>query len=145
MFLERVHTSDMIRVQMRENDLTHAAAFARHFVDTLSQRLLLVFVRRSGIEDEHLFRVVNDVTARVSRGRPRRRAYGKADVIRPEGNASRRFAIRVRYRQKSFHEIGSDAGAESPQRMQRRRHSYDLIVHPSIVSFTRPQPLTTFE
>src|SRR6185369_13799152 len=99
MFLQRVHPTHVIRMQMREYDLAHAAAFTDHVVDTFSQRLLLVFVRRPGIEDEHLLRVVNDVTARVRRWWTCRRAHWKADVIRTKRNASRWFAIRLRYRQ----------------------------------------------
>ena len=75
---------------MRQDDLAHVTSFRNHFVDTFSQRLLLVFVRRSGIEDQHLFRVVDDVAAGVSSRRPRRRAYGKAQVVRPKRDAAAR-------------------------------------------------------
>src|SRR6185437_221253 len=145
MFPQRVYATNMIGMQMREDDLTHGPALANHVVDTLSKCLLLVFVWRSGIEDDHRPGVVNDVAARVSRGRPSRRAHWKADVIRPERDASLRLTMRLIYRQKSFDEIRSDTSAESSQRMQRRRHRDYLIVHPSIVSATRRQQLAAFQ
>ena len=55
MFLQRIHAADMIRMQVRENDLAHASAFSDHVVNTFSQRLLFVFVRRSRIEDSISF------------------------------------------------------------------------------------------
>ena len=50
---------------MRDNDLAHAAAFCDHFVYTRREGLQFLIVRRTRIEDQQLYRIVNDEAARV--------------------------------------------------------------------------------
>src|ERR1700752_436988 len=45
MIFQRVHAADMIRMWMRGDDFPHPPAFRDHFVETLGQDLLLIFVR----------------------------------------------------------------------------------------------------
>src|SRR5689334_13242621 len=95
MSFQRVHAADVIRMQVRNDYRANLATFGDHVVETLSQRLLLVFVRRTGIHYENLFRRVNQVAARVRCGRTRRRAHWKADVVWPERDTACDFALRV--------------------------------------------------
>ena len=45
MCLECIDSTDVIRMQMSNDDLAHLPAFGDHFVNTLSQRLLFIFIR----------------------------------------------------------------------------------------------------
>jgi hypothetical protein len=51
---QRVYASNMIRMHVSQNYFAHASAFGNLLLDTLGEDLLLVFVRRAGIDDEKL-------------------------------------------------------------------------------------------
>ena len=65
MRFQSIHAADMIRMMMREDNLAHLSSRGSHLVNTFRQRLLLVFVRRSGIDDQQLFGSMDQVTAGV--------------------------------------------------------------------------------
>ena len=53
--------------------------------------------------------------------------------------------MRLCDRQKSLDEIGSDTRAESSQRVKRRRHRDNLIVHANDRKHRGRQPLAAFQ
>src|SRR5690349_2024649 len=95
MRLECIHAANMIRMMVRQYDLAHLAAAGDHLVNTRRQRLLLFFVRRSGIEDQQLFRRMDQVAASVSCGRTRRRANREAEVVWSKRNLTLGHAMRL--------------------------------------------------
>src|SRR5690349_12322357 len=115
-------------MQMRDDDLAHLSAFGDHFVDTRRKSFLLILPWRSGIDNQHLFGVVNDVATGVSCRWTRWCANRKTDVVRSKRDPATDFAMRMWNRQETVNEIRSDAGAESSQCVQCRRHSNNLIL-----------------
>src|SRR5215217_6585871 len=81
MCFECIHSGDVIRVQVSDDDLAHSPAFGDHLVDTRSKRFLLIFPGRSGIEDQDLFGVVNEVATGVGCRRSRWCTNGKTNVV----------------------------------------------------------------
>ncbi len=51
---ERVDASNMIRVDVSQNDFHDASACGNQGVDTVVEGLLLLFVGRAGIDDQNL-------------------------------------------------------------------------------------------
>src|SRR5258705_1969293 len=78
---EGVDTAHMIRMQMRQNYLPHSATFGNQVINASSESHLLVFIRRSRIEDENFPRAVNQVTVCMGCRRPRWGAYWETDVV----------------------------------------------------------------
>jgi hypothetical protein len=68
--------SYVIGVQVRDDDLAHAAPLGGERVEELVERGLLVLVGRARVDDDELT-PPHDVAVRVRRGRPRRRADGE--------------------------------------------------------------------
>src|SRR5918911_3112192 len=75
---ERIDPSDMIRVQMRQDNLSKLSTFGEQVVNAGGERGLLIFVGRGRINDDALIRA-DDVTVRVRRRRQGLRADRKAD------------------------------------------------------------------
>ena len=86
---------NVVRMHVSQDNLAHTSPCGDQIINGISQRLLLVFVRRSGIDDQQFFRGVNQITVRVRRRRLCRRAHRKANVIRPKLDAPHRLAMRV--------------------------------------------------
>ncbi len=52
MIIQRVHTGDVVRVNMCKNDLA-GSSFSNQIVDARGQGRLLIFIRRPGIDDQN--------------------------------------------------------------------------------------------
>src|SRR5712692_2152746 len=145
MIIQSVHASDMIRVYMRKNNLAHHPAFRDQFVKTRSQRLLLVFIRRPGIDYQDFPRRVNQIRISVRCRRQGLRTDRHANVVRMELDAARWLAMRFRHGKKSFDQVMGEAIGQSLQRMQNWRHRDDFASFPFCISVTRGNPLAAFE
>ena len=95
MSLQRIHATDVIGMQMRDDYFPRLPAFRDHFIDAFGERLLLFFVRRTGIDDQKFFRSVNQVTARVRSWWTCWRAHRKTDVVWSKRDPARDFAVRM--------------------------------------------------
>src|SRR5688572_2727474 len=138
--LQRIHATNVIGMQMGNDYFSRFSSFGHHLVDTFGERLLLLFVRRTGIDDQKLLRGVNQVTAGVRRRWTSWRADRETDVVRSKRNAARRFAVRMANRQESIDERWRHAARERSQRVQRRRNCDYLIAQPALVCIARFDP-----
>ena len=53
MTVQGIHSRHVIRMDMGQNDLADIAAAGNQIVDRVSQRVLLIFIRRAGIDDQN--------------------------------------------------------------------------------------------
>ena len=125
-----VDAANVVWMQVRQDNFTNFAAFREQFVNALSQRELLVFVRRGGVENDD-FRAADKVAIGVRGGRFGGRPHGETDKAGMKFDAARRFAMRLRQRQQTRAYIVSQTVAQSPERVQDRRHDNDLGAFPT--------------
>src|SRR6266508_4568073 len=113
---------DMIRMHVSQNYFPDASTFGNQRINTCSKSLLLIFVRRTRIDDEQLCGVVDEITVSVRSWRPGRSAHGKADVVWPKLNTAHRLTEGVWRCKKSFIKIVSQSVCQCFQSMQNWRH-----------------------
>src|SRR5438876_4920870 len=81
MTVQCVYATYMVCVQVCQDHFTDSTPLGDQIIDTCRQRLLLVFIGRSWVDDKNLARVVNEITVRMCRRRFGRRAHGEAYVV----------------------------------------------------------------
>src|SRR5678815_4541165 len=97
---------------MSNNNFPNTASLGHQRVDTFSQRLLFLFIGRTGIENQNLLGCMDQVTVCMSGGGSGWRSNWKTDVVGTKLDAADYFTMSCRSRQKSFYEIRSNSAGE---------------------------------
>src|ERR1051325_5006892 len=94
---ERLDSADVIRVQVRQDNLANLAPFTQEVADACGQRSLFLFINRGRVNDDYFF-MADDVTVGVCGGRLGRRPHGKADEAGAKLYAPNSLAVCLRDR-----------------------------------------------
>src|SRR6266404_1771769 len=135
----------MIWMDVGQNDLAHRSPFRNQIVDADCQCLLLVLIRRTGIDHQDLARVVDEITVGMGRRRSGRSSNWKANVVGMKLDATSWLATRLRQRKKSFNQIICQTRCQCLQRMQDGRHRDNFAASPLFISIAGADPLATLQ
>src|SRR5260221_4415124 len=95
MIIQSINTGNVIGMDMGENDLAHCSGSPNQVINTTGQRLLLILIWRSGIDQKDFAGGVNQVTVGMGSRWLCRRAYRKANVVGMKLDAAGWFSTRI--------------------------------------------------
>src|SRR5262245_60852128 len=145
MLVQSLYAGRMIWMNVSQDYLSRGSSFREQLIDILCQRLLLIFIWRTWIDDEQLFRRINQITVRVRRRRLRRGACRKANVVRMKLHPACRFAVRFPHREKPLNEITAQTFGQSSHRVQHGWDHDDLASLPLRVRVEGRDPFAALE
>src|SRR5262249_5461930 len=140
---EVICPSNMIRMMMSQKYLPYSATFGHQAIDKAIQFLLLFFIRRRGIDNNHLL-AADQVAVRV-RSRRQCRSLDRKEEDSGSGlDAPDYAALRLGNCNQSASALLQTGwrSRESSDYVQRRRRQDDRLSHPAFEGVGRSDPFT---